>query len=450
MTGEVEVHLGLDDTDSIKGGCTTYIASLAAQRLIELGASFIDYPCLIRLNPNAPWKTRGNGAVALRFKLPRGLVDKAFDEVVELVEDLAELSDPNTQPAVAAHIGPPPLKLRRLAKEALSRLVDVDYALHLARELQVEVSFLKQPRGVVGALAAIGELLDEDHTYELLAYRLRENLGAPRRVDEASVMEMDEATRPATFNNVDREASRILITPHGPDPVLYGIRGESPEAVKQAQRLLRVHEPIERWTIFRTNQGTDAHLTTSTTQAGDYEAVAVKGVVASKPITIKGGHVVFKLSDAHGVIDCAAYEPTGSFRKIIRSLIPGDEVVAYGGVRPAGQGRPRTINLEKLLVVKLAPFKVEVNPACQACGAKLESLGRGKGYRCRKCGRKYPHAERRLVEKPRNLVEALYIPPPRAHRHLTKPYSRYGREKKGPDFKPPLDPSEFLWVNPQV
>jgi tRNA(Ile2)-agmatinylcytidine synthase len=28
-------------------------------------AKFVDYPKLIRLNPNVPWKTRGNGAVAL-------------------------------------------------------------------------------------------------------------------------------------------------------------------------------------------------------------------------------------------------------------------------------------------------------------------------------------------------------------------------------------------------
>jgi len=28
----------------------------------------MDYPYLVRLNPNIPWKTRGNGAVCIHFK----------------------------------------------------------------------------------------------------------------------------------------------------------------------------------------------------------------------------------------------------------------------------------------------------------------------------------------------------------------------------------------------
>ena len=47
------LHIGFDDTDSLKGGCTTYLAL----RIIELLAplvNFIDYPRLIRNNPNIP------------------------------------------------------------------------------------------------------------------------------------------------------------------------------------------------------------------------------------------------------------------------------------------------------------------------------------------------------------------------------------------------------------
>ncbi|MCX8169597.1 MAG: hypothetical protein N3D72_00745, partial [Candidatus Methanomethyliaceae archaeon] len=59
-------HLGIDDTDSLKFGCTTYVAALLIEELIKY-SKFIDYPNLIRLNPNIPWKSRGNGAVCLRF-----------------------------------------------------------------------------------------------------------------------------------------------------------------------------------------------------------------------------------------------------------------------------------------------------------------------------------------------------------------------------------------------
>jgi tRNA(Ile2)-agmatinylcytidine synthase len=46
------MHIGLDDTDSVRGGCTTYIAALLAVELERLGAVFLDYPLLVRLNPN--------------------------------------------------------------------------------------------------------------------------------------------------------------------------------------------------------------------------------------------------------------------------------------------------------------------------------------------------------------------------------------------------------------
>ena len=57
------MHIGLDDTDSTRKGCTTYVAALLVEKLQKLDANFIDYPNLIRLNPNVPWKTRGNGAL---------------------------------------------------------------------------------------------------------------------------------------------------------------------------------------------------------------------------------------------------------------------------------------------------------------------------------------------------------------------------------------------------
>ncbi len=61
------MHIGLDDTDSTKGGCTTYLAALLVEELGKFHVEFTDYPGLIRLNPNVPWKTRGNGALCLRF-----------------------------------------------------------------------------------------------------------------------------------------------------------------------------------------------------------------------------------------------------------------------------------------------------------------------------------------------------------------------------------------------
>ena len=61
----IPIHIGIDDTDSVSGMCTTYLAS---ELILEFNeCDVIGYPRLVRLNPNIPWKTRGNGAICLRF-----------------------------------------------------------------------------------------------------------------------------------------------------------------------------------------------------------------------------------------------------------------------------------------------------------------------------------------------------------------------------------------------
>ena len=57
--------IGFDDTDSRDGGCTTYVCFEFVSRLYEKGYCLCEYPRLVRLNPQVPWKTRGNGAVAV-------------------------------------------------------------------------------------------------------------------------------------------------------------------------------------------------------------------------------------------------------------------------------------------------------------------------------------------------------------------------------------------------
>ena len=60
------MYIAVDDTDSIRGNCTTF---LATEIIRELSSDFdlIGNPRLVRLNPAVPWKTRGNGSLILRF-----------------------------------------------------------------------------------------------------------------------------------------------------------------------------------------------------------------------------------------------------------------------------------------------------------------------------------------------------------------------------------------------
>ncbi|UCH58026.1 MAG: DUF1743 domain-containing protein [Candidatus Bathyarchaeota archaeon] len=427
------LHIGLDDTDSPSGGCTTYIAARLVERLLALGGRFIDYPNLLRLNPNVPWKTRGNGAICLRLDIdPRNEV-QVKRVVIELVEAYSEFDCANTNPGAVFLVGDVPDSLIKFSKRVVTSVVSLEDAFRLIDETGAFALGYKNMRGIIGSLAAVGGLRHGDHTFEFLAYRELESCGTLRVVDADSVRMMDEETRGSTFNNLDPETGRVLIAPHGPDPVLFGVRGESPEAVYRAG-LMVSSESIERWTIFRTNQGTDAHLQIHDclSELEPYSPATVHGEVVEVPQTIQGGHVVFSLEDDTAVIDCAAYEPSGSFRDTVRSLIPGDEVTVSGGVRGNPVGWRLTLNLEKLEVRELTRDVRLVNPVCPNCEGGMESMGRGKGFRCRRCGFRDGELEKRRIEMERTLTSGLYLPPPRAQRHLTKPLQRYGKEKHGP------------------
>ncbi|MEM2588428.1 MAG: tRNA(Ile2) 2-agmatinylcytidine synthetase, partial [Candidatus Bathyarchaeia archaeon] len=91
------LHIGFDDTDSPRKGCTTYIAALLVEKLEKLGVSFTDYPNLIRLNPNVPWKTRGNGALCLRIKCNENIVDRIKETVIDTIEENSDLSYRGTE-----------------------------------------------------------------------------------------------------------------------------------------------------------------------------------------------------------------------------------------------------------------------------------------------------------------------------------------------------------------
>jgi len=428
------MHIGLDDTDSTRKGCTTYVTALLVEELEKLNVVFLDYPNLVRLNPNVPWKTRGNGALCLRIKHASGLEDKIKETAIGLVEEHSDLAFRGTDPGIVFFQNEKiPEAIKAFTKNAITGIVTLKEATGLIQRFGGEALGFKACRGIIGALAAVGETFEDDYTYELIAYRAPENYGLKRKVDEASIFEMDKLTQPYTFNNVDTEKSRVIITPRGPDPILFGIRGETPEVVKKAFELVKPLEPVERWLIFRSNQGTDAHLkrVAALNQIAPYNSVIATGVVSRSPRMVPLRHMIFSIRDETGEVDCAAYEPTGALRRVARNLIAGDSIEAYGAVREPSAGRRLTINLEKIMVLALAPKTVLQNPACPKCGKRLESMGKDKGFRCKKCGTRFDDARKVPTPVERELKVGLYATSTRSQRHLTKPLRRYGLEKHG-------------------
>jgi len=414
------LYVGIDDTDSSEGMCTTYIGALVMDELKHYGFQIKCHPRLIRLNPFAPFKTRGNGAIAFNLSLNSGKdAEKAKKLILNQVENLSELQHKNTNPGVVFYDGIITPELKTYSMTTVQKIVTIEDAQKLAVQVGAQFHKFKNGRGIIGALAAIGYPL-EDRTYELLAYRIPENYGKKRKINYKSVLEMNQKTYPQTFDNLDEDEDYIAIEPHTPCPILYGIRGETPEAVIKAHGILKTCETIERIVVYATNQHTDNHLLKidHISQMDKCKCYIAQGFVENSPKTIEGGHVIFNLKDDSGSIDCAAYEPTKGFRDVVKNLKDGDLLKVYGGI-----GNKGSLNLEKIHVLKLAKVYESRNPICE-CGKRMKSAGKNKGYKCMNCGFKLRYGTKNLIEVKRNIKKGFYEVPPAARRHLSKPLIR--------------------------
>jgi tRNA(Ile2)-agmatinylcytidine synthase len=401
--------IGIDDTDSPQGMCTTYLGAVLARQLIRAHMQ-VHEARLVRLNPNVTFKTRGNAAVMLDVE---GDPDRAFTISCALVEELADFSCANTNPGVV-------VTGRRIDpvfyEQAVKDFCEIGDAVALLDEAGARYQGWKNRRGLIGATAAVASRL-ADTTSEILVYRKKERWGTPREVDRQSLFDAEAATFPHTWDTVDVTNNVVVCVPHTPDPVLFGIRGESPAWVMRARQMVK-SEPSELEQVWVTNQGTDAHLVDA--EIGDLReglSYRVCGTVRVAPKTGTGGHVAFTIGDGNDrTVRCMAYEPTKNFRQIVRQLVPGDEVIACGSYKKG------STNLEKIRLVAPATVSSTRPPLCTACNKRMTSNGKGKGWKCKKCGAQAVAPDVR--ERARTLVTGWYEVPPTARRHLAKPLCR--------------------------
>lgn len=400
--------IGIDDTDSPAGMCTTYIGAVLVRRLARAGIRVVDTR-LVRLNPNVIHKTRGNAAVCIEAE---GDAEAAFALTCACVEELAEFDAAETNPGVVvSRVRPPP----DFYYAALRDFCNVSEAVEVLESVGARYRGYKNRRGLIGATAAVASDFP-DRTYELLAYRKQENWGTHRQVDRESLFLAEETTYPHTWDTVDRENDVVVCVPHTPDPVLFGIRGESPAWVREARSYVRSEEPACEQ-VYATNQGTDAHLVPGEIgELREGRSYLVRGTIAGSPVTGPGGHVSFLLKDHDEEVRCMAYEPTKGFRDVSRALVPGDVVVV------AGSYKGESLNLEKLGVCLLSEAIRIHPPVCPACGKRMTSAGTAKGYKCRVCGARSREPE---VERQERLIRpGWYEVPPTARRHLARPLAR--------------------------
>ncbi len=425
------MHIAFDDTDSVQGGCTTYTALELTRRLP--GIDIIGYPRLVRLNPNVPHKTRGNGAVAIQLGHGRGSAhivghdgshailgypegdelssteeEHAFAVAQRLIQETARLDDPKTHPGL---VMTPSRPRARLYKAAVRRYVGLPEAVEELTAAGTKFVGWKAGRGVLGAAAALA-WPGKEGTYEWIAYRAPDRWGTPRTLDASLGAELD-AHHPSTFDNWDPLHDHLRVAPASPCPVLAGIRGTDAEDLHRAAQRLGP-ETARGALLFATNQATDDHFS-AVAVAGtrSFTSPTLHAKVLATPVTVAGGHVFVRVADETGRIDLAAFEPTKEFRQVVRALRPGDALRAHGGTHTD----PTLVSLEKLELLDSPPSRREQSPDCSSCGGRMKNRGRDAPRRCPRCRTRAPS----LVATEAGARIGAYEVPVAVRRHLTRP-----------------------------
>ena len=434
------ILIGLDDIDSYSGGCTTHFATFVVEKIISLKGVITDYPRLIRLNPDVPWRTRGNGAVAIEAYIPsknfsflQSWMERYLNKYLELENGFSV----GTQPGIIILDGS---KLQRkdfkkmymYSRNAMYKIISSEVLEKTIASFKDKILYLFNlygKRGLIGALAAVGNYLPTDHTYELLVYRNFLERSKSRRINIIPDTSYEDEN---TFAHVDLETNKPIWSPHGPDPVILGIRGNKVSSILSIFNRIKRHITFNRWMIFLTNQGTDEHLIAyedSQDELNAYSQFYGIAEINGAPVKERGGHLKIEGRINNRLVDLIAYEPSGYLRKIIETLEPNIHIKVGGSLKYSSVKKEKMIlNLQKIYnETPLITMYRKINPKCPRCGSSMESIGTYKGYICKKCKYHIYTDIKPTVDKIK-WIPQISLPPYRSIRHLSKPLKRYGRE----------------------
>ncbi|HIG20010.1 MAG: hypothetical protein CXT67_01300 [Methanobacteriota archaeon] len=412
--------IGLDDTDSVDGGCTTWDFHLLLTHLEECDFTVIGHPNLVRLWPFAPERTRGNAALSAEVQTgssPNGLIDILDDwfrnQYNSIKSSQTSVISESASPvlvfnetrfpeewywnAVRGYINP---------SDRVNEVSSISSARFWSKDGGQELSHLT--RGLVGASSAIAWRGENDWTWEATAWRTADNIGSFRKVPSMLVGEMSDKF-PKTILNRDPNAGDTLIAPRTPCPVLYGIRSEDSSVAEQAHNWLQSNEDVEKafaMRVHRSNQATDDHIQN-----------ICSGMVISKVREVKGGHASLGVFDGKKHCTLVAFKQGGEVNRLLKSLVVGDLVKWRGLISPNSE-----IHLESLMCSDGVPRQLS-RPNCQ-CGGKLYRQGIGQPLRCEQCGNTGVSVWLSTgFESINQWVEPLSS----NRRHLAKPLSRQAK-----------------------
>lgn len=448
-----KIIISFDDIDTVRGGCTTHFAATIIKLFLSKGWELVDYPYLVRLNPDIPWKTRGNAAIAIILTKENGeslnhisnVIEKELKKYISSNEPVMGNSQPTFLVADYNYLYIYAEFFHKLYKTALKKNLNVK---KIEKELsetyknvdrKIIIKSIFGNRGVIGALASIGFIFGhEDYTFELLAYTKNKNKDT-RYLTELYqfFLKHEDLT---TFNNIDIYSRKSIITPHGPDPVLFGLRGNNPLILLHLfHRIIKYFgAAVDSWIIFKTNQGTDAHhmidnrLSSYSLLYSQYDAIGWK---IKKEKILPSGHHIYKVAIIDQIslstrnFDLSSYRESLKMRDILEKINDKHLFLILGNLRPFYKTSETTINLEKNYVIYSRARYNHVKPLCIKCFNHLESTGKDGYFRCRKCRYRMKIREKVKLVMKSTITPTVLHEPPMYQRHLTKPLRRFGREE---------------------
>ena len=387
--------LGLDDTDSLAGGCTTAVFHDLLNGLPD--STSIGTPRLVRLWPFAQRRTRGNAALGIELQT---------EDVGELIRHLDAWWSNHIAP-FAGEVAPSDVSPREQspASPGMVWFENQPPSEFYQKAVRTEVTLDELPtperswggHGRIGATAAVS-WKGKECTWEAIAWRL-EGADSARRVDHATVEAVDGW--PEIVFSRDPRRGTSLIAPRGRSPVLFGLRATSKEAAEKGCRLLVQSEETERvrgWRVFQTNQASGDHL-------GDHWLLKVQDVLTDPvrkhaQITTNGPDVL-------------CYAEGGPVNALARWLQEGDVIEVAGLIDHDEQ-----IHAERLKLKSWVP-RSRQRPLCPDCQVRMKSMGAGQGIRCPKCKRREGDE---WIDIPGSPPFRTWVEPPLdARRHLSRP-----------------------------
>ena len=387
--------LGLDDTDSLSGGCTTEVFHRLIDDLPE--ETEVGVPRLVRLWPFAQRRTRGNAALSIELK---------HDDEKALLNHLEEWWNNHVAP-LKGQVEGSTISDREQSPSSpgmvwFKEQPDEAFYWHAVREDASQTPLPEADRswgehGCIGATAAVAW---REHlvTWEAIAWR-REGQQGVRQLDLDALVALD--SWPSIVLSRDPRKGNHVVAPRGKSPVLFGLRSLDQGDAEAACKLLceaKKTEPVSAWRVFRTNQASGDHLSDGLhLKVMDVEVDAVRK------------HVLV-CTDGPSL---RMYVEGGPVNALGRWLVPGDEVEVRGLVHPDGD-----LHVEQLRLVRAVARKQE-RPLCPECSTRMKSMGSGQGLRCPACKRRSEDVWVNVDPSP--PVEGWIEPPLDARRHLARP-----------------------------